>query len=82
MADSNSNALTEQDLIDELVLARVEDARYIFAALDRERNGDISLEEMKMFTDQLHQDRKNMYKDYQNVKEALKCSTTSFLSLC
>jgi hypothetical protein len=35
-------------------------------------NGDISLEEMIMFTDKLHQDRKNMYQGYQNVKEALK----------
>jgi hypothetical protein len=72
IADSNSNALTEQDLIDELSLTRVEDARYIFAALDRDHNGDVSLDEMKMFTEQVHQDRKDMYKGYQNVKEALK----------
>jgi hypothetical protein len=72
VADSNADAITEQDLIEELGPDRVEDARYIFAALDRDHNGDISLEEMKMFTDQVHQDRKNMYKGYQNVKEALK----------
>ena len=72
IADSGSDAFTEQDLIDELGKDRIEDARYIFAALDRDHNGDISLEEMVLFTDQVHQDRKNMYKGYQNVKEALK----------
>ena len=72
IADSSSNAFTEQDLVDELGPERTEDARYIFAALDKDHNGDVSLEEMVLFTDQVHQDRKNMYKGYQNVKEALK----------
>jgi hypothetical protein len=71
ISDSNENALTEQDLIDELGPDRMENARYIFTALDRDYNGDISLEEIKMFTEQVHEDRKNMYKGYQNVKEAL-----------
>ena len=63
-ADSASNFLTEQDLIDELGQGRMEDARYIFAAFDRDHNGDISLAEIEMFTDEVHQDRKNMYEGY------------------
>jgi hypothetical protein len=35
-ANSDADALTEQDLIDQLGPERVEDARYIFAALDRD----------------------------------------------
>ncbi len=48
MLDSGADALFEQDILEELGPERSEDAHYIFTALDRDRNGDISLEEMKM----------------------------------
>lgn len=69
---ADAEAFTEEDVLAELGEHREHDARWILSILDRDRNGDVSLDEMKMFTIGVHNERKNMYRSYQNVKEALK----------
>jgi hypothetical protein len=71
-----AKALYDQDLVEELGSQREAEARYIFAALvsafRQDHNGDVSLGEMKMLAEEVYLSRMNMYKGYQDVKEALR----------
>jgi hypothetical protein len=68
----NDDAITEQDLIDELGPGNEEDARFIFSVLDQDRNGDVSLEEMLNLVRSIARERKLMWQSANDVKEALK----------
>lgn len=68
----NDDAITEQDLIDELGPNNVEDARFIFDVLDADHNGDVSLEEMMALVGSVSHEGKLMWRSAVDVKEALK----------
>jgi small-conductance mechanosensitive channel len=68
----NDDAITEQDLIEELGPGNEEEARFIFDTFDRDHNGDVSLEEMISLVGSIAKERKLMWRSAVDVKEALK----------
>jgi small-conductance mechanosensitive channel len=66
------DAITEQDLIEELGPGHEEEARFIFDTFDRDHNGDVSLEEMMSLVGSIAKERKLMWRSAVDVKEALK----------
>lgn len=68
----NDDAITEQDLIEELGPGHEDEARFIFDTFDRDHNGDVSLEEMMSLVGSIAKERKLMWRSAVDVKEALK----------
>lgn len=68
----HDDAITEQDLIEELGPGNEEEARFIFDTFDRDHNGDVSLEEMMSLVGSIAKERKLMWRSAVDVKEALK----------
>ena len=68
----DDDAITEQDLIEEFGPGNEDDARYIFDILDLNKNGDVSLDEMKMLVSSIAKTRKDLWESAVNIKEALK----------
>jgi small-conductance mechanosensitive channel len=68
----NDDAITEDDLIQELGPGHEETARFIFETFDRDQNGDVSLEEMITLVGSIAKERKLMWRSAVDVKEALK----------
>jgi small-conductance mechanosensitive channel len=65
------DALLKSDLIEVLGISRTSDAEIIFAALDRDGNGDVSMEEMTMLVVSLGEDRKNRAQSMQDISHAI-----------
>ena len=63
--------LYKQDLIDVLGYQRADEAEEIFAALDRDGNGDVSLDEMTMLVVRVGHDRKNRAKSMHDIGQAI-----------
>ncbi|GAB7351796.1 hypothetical protein MBLNU459_g2369t1 [Dothideomycetes sp. NU459] len=65
------DALYKQDIIDILGPERVEEAEEIFAALDKDCNGDVSLDEMTMLVVEVGIERKNRAKSMHDINQAI-----------
>jgi small-conductance mechanosensitive channel len=65
------DALLKTDLIEVLGASRASEAEIIFAALDRDGNGDVSMEEMTMLVVGLGEDRKNRATSMQDISHAI-----------
>ena len=63
--------LYKHDLIEVLGEDRSEEAEEIFAALDRDGNGDVSLDEMTMLVVSVGRDRKNRAKSMHDISQAI-----------
>lgn len=65
------DSLYQKDLLDILGSSRTEEAEEIFAALDRDGNGDVSLEEMTMLVVEVGLERKNRSKSMHDISQAI-----------
>lgn len=65
------DALYKQDIIDILGAERTEEAEEIFAALDKDCNGDVSLDEMTMLVVEVGLERKNRAKSMHDINQAI-----------
>ncbi|KAK4540737.1 hypothetical protein LTR36_008952 [Oleoguttula mirabilis] len=65
------DVLYRQDLIEVLGRQRTEEAEEIFAALDRDGNGDVSLDEMTMLIISVGQERKNRAASMHDISQAI-----------
>ncbi|KAK4997536.1 hypothetical protein LTR66_003052 [Elasticomyces elasticus] len=65
------DALYKQDIIDVLGSNRVEEAEEIFAALDKDCNGDVSLEEMVMLVVEVGMERRNRATSMHDISQAI-----------
>ena len=65
------DAITEEDLVRQLGASRQLEARWIFAQLDRDSNGDVSLEEMVLLIGGISQKRKDLWKSACNIRDAI-----------
>lgn len=65
------DALYKQDLIEVLGISRIEEAEDIFHLLDRDGNGDVSLEEMTLLVVGVGQERKNVAASMHDIGEAI-----------
>lgn len=65
------DALYKQDIIDILGPERIEEAEEIFAALDKDCNGDVSLDEMTMLVVEVGMERKNRAKSMHDINQAI-----------
>ena len=63
--------LYKEDLIEILGAERISEAEECFAALDRDGNGDISLEEMIHMVNQIGQERRVIVSSMQDVDQAI-----------
>ena len=70
-AAEGSDALYKHDLIDVLGDNREEQAEEVFAALDENGNGDVSLDEMTMLILRLGRERRNRTITMLEIKEAI-----------
>jgi small-conductance mechanosensitive channel len=70
VAEGREN-LYKDDLIEVLGTHRTEQAEEIFAALDRDGNGDVSLEEMTMLVTNVGRDRKNRATSMHEIGQAI-----------
>jgi hypothetical protein len=77
----DADAITEQDLVDELGVDRTSEAHWIFSQLDRDGNGDVSLDEMILLICGIARNRKDMWKSSCDIKDAVKIldSVLSFI---
>lgn len=71
--------LYEQDIIDILGADRESEARDIFSALDRDGNGDVSLEEMIMLVVEIGQNRKAIARSMHDISSAIAVLDNIFL---
>jgi hypothetical protein len=67
-----SDVVTEDDISRILGPDRSEDALDIFHALDKDENGDISLEEMIQLVTQISKDRRNIERSMHDIGQAVK----------
>lgn len=67
-----ADAIFENDIVDQLGPGQEEQAAFIFAQLDKDNNGDVSLEEMIMLVVGNSRHRKDMWKSAVNIKDAIK----------
>lgn len=67
----SKDVLYKHDLIEVLGRQRTEEAEDIFAALDRDGNGDVSLEEMTMLVVNVAQERKNRAASMHDISQAI-----------
>jgi hypothetical protein len=58
----DADAITEQDMVDEFGVDRASEARWIFSQLDRDGNGDVSLDEMILLICGIARRRKDLWK--------------------
>jgi small-conductance mechanosensitive channel len=65
------DVLLKSDLLEVLGASRASEAEIIFAALDRDGNGDVSMEEMTMLVVGLGEDRKNRATSMQDISHAI-----------
>ena len=65
------DVLLKSDLLEVLGASRSSEAEIIFAALDRDGNGDVSMEEMTMLVVGLGEDRKNRATSMQDISHAI-----------
>lgn len=65
------DVLLKTDLLEVLGASRSLEAEIIFAALDRDGNGDVSMEEMTMLVVGLGEDRKNRATSMQDISHAI-----------
>lgn len=65
------DALYRHDLVDVLGQQRRDEAEEVFAALDRDGNGDVSLEEMTMLVCSVGQERKNRAASMHDISQAI-----------
>lgn len=81
LCPNGADAITEQDLVDELGSDRQSEARWIFSQLDRDGNGDVSLDEMILLICGIARSRKDMWKSSCDIKDAVKIldSVLSFI---
>jgi small-conductance mechanosensitive channel len=70
VAEGREN-LYKEDLIEVLGSHRTEQAEEIFAALDRDGNGDVSLDEMTMLLTNVGRDRKNRATSMHEIGQAI-----------
>ena len=70
VAEGREN-LYKEDLIEVLGTHRIEQVDEIFAALDRDGNGDVSLEEMTMLVVNVGRDRKNRATSMHEIGQAI-----------
>ena len=70
VAEGREN-LYKEDLIEVLGSHRTEEAEEIFAALDRDGNGDVSLDEMTMLVSNVGRDRKNRATSMHEIGQAI-----------
>jgi hypothetical protein len=68
----NSTAITEADLVNDLGAGREAEAHWIFSQLDRDGNGDVSLDEMILLICGIARNRKDMWKSSCDIKDAVK----------
>ena len=66
------DALYKQDIVDILGPERIEEAEEIFAALDKDCNGDVSLDEMIMLAVEVGQECKNRASSMHDISQAIK----------
>ncbi|KAJ8108042.1 hypothetical protein OPT61_g8447 [Boeremia exigua] len=67
-----SDAITEKDIARILGSGREEDALDVFLDLDKDENGDISLEEMILLLTQLSRDKKDMARSVHDIGQAIR----------
>jgi Ca2+-binding EF-hand superfamily protein len=67
-----SDAVTEDDITRILGPGREEDALDVFHALDKDENGDISLEEMVFLLTQFSRDKKDIERSMHDIGQAVK----------
>lgn len=65
------DVLLKNDLIEVLGESRANEADIIFAALDRDGNGDVSMEEMTMLVVSVGEERKNRATSMQDISHAI-----------
>ena len=68
---AGKDALYKHDLVEVLGRQRSEEAEEVFAALDRDGNGDVSLEEMTMLVVNVGQERKNRSASMHDISQAI-----------
>jgi hypothetical protein len=68
----HADSITEQDLVDELGVGREAEAHWVFSQLDRDGNGDVSLEEIILLVCGIARNRKDMWKSSCDIKDAVK----------
>lgn len=69
--EEGKDVLYKEDLIEILGSGRTSEAEECFAALDRDGNGDISLEEMIHMVNQIGQERRVIVSSMQDVDQAI-----------
>lgn len=67
----DSEALYEEDLKEVLGEGRYEEAEECFAALDRDGNGDVSLDEMILTVTEIGRERKSIARSMHDVDQAI-----------
>jgi hypothetical protein len=70
--DAESDVLTEEDIARILGAGREDDALDIFLALDKDENGDISLEEMILLLTQFSRDKSDIERSMHDIGQAVK----------
>lgn len=65
------DALYREDLVEVLGTSQTDEADQIFSALDRDDNGDVSLEEMTLLIKSIGEERKNRATTIHEIKEAI-----------
>jgi len=72
LVQPDNDCIYEKDIIKELGAGSENEASFIFAQLDRDGNGDVSLEEMIMLVCGISQQRKDMWRSACNIRDAIK----------
>jgi hypothetical protein len=68
----HADSITEANLVHELGAGREAEAHWIFSQLDRDDNGDVSLDEMILLICGIARNRKDMWKSSCDIKDAVK----------
>lgn len=81
LCPAKADAITEQNLVEELGVDRTSEAHWIFSQLDRDGNGDVSLDEIILLVCGIARSRKDMWKSSCDIKDAVKIldSVLSFI---
>ena len=67
-----ATCIYESDIVEELGAGSEAESAFIFSALDRDNNGDVSLDEMVLLLTDISRTRKDMWKSACDIKEAIK----------
>lgn len=72
LTEAGKDAMYEADLVRVLGEERREDAEEIFRTLDKDRNNDVSLDEMQMMLCEMEKSQKDMIRSMHDVKQTVR----------